>query len=127
VRVATAPIQFKPSITGDQYEVHAANLVESGKMPLATLDKAAGAILKVKARLGLIPVAFDAKPESALVDTTLVQTNLGDNPMHVAAVRPTNTVFCHILIVFYDENTCVTRMGSVAKTGPGHTNMQGQC
>jgi hypothetical protein len=93
VRVATAPIQFKPSITGDQYEVHAANLVESGKMPLATLDKAAGAILKVKARLGLIPVAFDAKPESALVDTTLVQTNLGDNPMHVAAVRPTNTFF----------------------------------
>ena len=63
-------------------------------MPLATLDKAAGAILKVKARLGLIPVAFDAKPESALVDTTLVQTNLGDNPMHVAAVRPTSTFFC---------------------------------
>jgi len=70
---------------GDQYEIHAANLVKSGKMTMATLDKAAGAILKVKARLGMIPVAFGGKPDDALVDATLVATNLGDNPKHVAA------------------------------------------
>ena len=63
---------------GDQYEVHAANLVSSGKMPMAALDKAAGNILRVKARLGLIPSAFPpATAASALTDETLVQTNLG--------------------------------------------------
>lgn len=47
---------------GDQYEVHVQNLVKKGKMSMATLDRAAGAILSVKARLGLIPGAF---PETA--------------------------------------------------------------
>ena len=47
---------------GDQYEVHVQNLVRKGKMSMATLDRAAGAILSVKARLGLIPGAF---PETA--------------------------------------------------------------
>ena len=102
---------------GDQYEVHAANLVNSGKMPMATLDRcahlcpfdsvscphlrsgvrgrdrrplnckplaldllptlcfaphpptpcrAAGAILKVKARLGLIPGAFAAEAKTPI-------------------------------------------------------------
>lgn len=76
---------------GDQYEVHVMNLVNKGKLPIATLDRAVGAILSVKARLGLIPGAFSetaGKPETALVDETLVQTNLGDNPKHIAtAIR----------------------------------------
>eukprot|EP01051_Picozoa_sp_SAG22_P009282 SAG22_NODE_764_length_7397_cov_6.955604_6_plen_111_part_00 len=70
-------------------------------MSQATLDTAAGAVLAVKARLGLIPSAYKhetaaeaaaaaaasepRRASPALTPLELVQTNLADNPAHVAA------------------------------------------
>ena len=78
---------------GAAYEQHAANLVTSGKMPESVLDTAVGNVLRVKARLGLIPAAYELDGvarqhvPSMMTNVKLVQTNLGDNPAHVAVAE----------------------------------------
>jgi hypothetical protein len=88
---------------GADYEKHALELVRSGRMAQATLDTAAAAVLAVKARLGLVPAAHAhdgvaaADAPSPLTPLTLVQTNLADNPKHVAAAARAARESCVLL------------------------------
>jgi beta-glucosidase len=67
---------------GTNYETLVVALVTSGAMPEAILDRAAGDVMRVKARLGLIAGVGPGSP--AIVDTRRVATHLGDNVSHVA-------------------------------------------
>ena len=67
---------------GAKYETLVAALVVSGAMPEAVLDRAAGDVLRVKARLGLLDGVGPGSP--AIVDSGRVADFLGDNAAHVA-------------------------------------------
>lgn len=68
---------------GNNYERLVVELVQTNRIPLSVLDKAVGNVLRVKARLGMIPTAFSGGTDSdALIDETLVRRQLGDNPEH---------------------------------------------
>jgi beta-glucosidase len=64
------------------YESLVVELVTSGAMPPAVLDRAAGDVLRVKARLGLLQGVGPGSP--AIVDPTRVASLLGDNSTHAA-------------------------------------------
>ena len=67
---------------GARYETLVVALVASGAMPEAVLDVAAGNVLRVKARLGLLSGVGPGSP--AIVDPARVATFLGDNDAHRA-------------------------------------------
>ena len=69
---------------GANYEKLIVGLVQNDTLDTAILDTAVANVLRVKARLGLVPGVPGYPP---LVDARLVQTNLGDNPEHVAIAQ----------------------------------------
>ncbi|EGB12090.1 hypothetical protein AURANDRAFT_539, partial [Aureococcus anophagefferens] len=67
------------------YEAIVANLTDSGRMASETLDLAAGRVLAVKRRLGLLrDVGGVAATGAYRTDPALVATRLGDAPSHRA-------------------------------------------
>lgn len=67
---------------GASYEGLIADLVGSGAMPEAVLNKAVSDVLRVKARLGLVDGVGPGSP--AIVDPSRAATSLGDNATHIA-------------------------------------------
>ena len=74
------------ALNGHDFEPHyedlIVSLISSGAMSEAVLDRAAGDVLRVKARLGLLEGVGPDSP--AIVDPARVATFLGDNASHVA-------------------------------------------
>ena len=68
---------------GDNYEVHVCELVNEGRMSVATLNTAVGNVLRVKARLGLIKNG-PYKESMLVTDETLITRHLGSNITHAA-------------------------------------------
>ena len=87
---------------GDNYELLVAQLVAANRLSASEFDTAVANVLRVKARLGLIP-GVTGVPYRPLVDTKRVQTYLGDNAAHVKTAR--RAALESVVLLSNDKNT----------------------